>query len=1197
MNLAQVSLVQGTHTSFSYRSESRRGMRERIQMCLVATLVLISSFLFATPLVASWKLMSQFGIIDKNFVPYVNSCFFYNDQHGIVGIDGVNGIFITYDGGASWTPSKIPEGYIGTINDIFMVDSLRGWAVIEDDWSLARGLWRTIDGGLTWTEMPMSAGGMYTSVYETPSALLVTSRFTSPPLSISTNLGATLLPAGIDRYNGVGFVDPLHGVVTGFWMAGLGNQYANGLWTSDGGLTWFTNNLFMECWSVYPKKGTGTFWAIGEDRSDAAVDVEKVFRSDNYGRNFSVVGTMPTRTTGHVAGVGDVLYVQAWTRWQFPSRYVGILRSTDGGVSWKAVGGPSNYRDGRFWVGNCHGRTIIAFDEVGGVWRSDDGGDGLLTDGIRNPFLQPGVVSMSADHCTRDSAICTFFQNSCHSLILQDISFVDSTDEAISSGALTITSMPAIPSSLDFGSQDTIKFLWDPSKLSGPKSKTTFLLHLHSVSDDSTRILDTLISVDVTSLGNTPLFTVSNTKIHYDSLNLCSGLVDTLINVANHGCDTLTLNNATLSGSSEWSLLEPDGSPLLLPKVMPVDSSCSMRVRFRPVNSGTSTAIVDLNLTQLGFSKDTSVGLTGTSYRTVSVLSEQTLRVPATSVCTVYDTLVTVKNNSCDTLLLDSLRSTDPASFELLSGLTPPIHLPPDSVLVVPIRFHPQRNVGSSAQVRYSYHIANDSGAAVTFLAGLGVGGTALLRTSISGGSVHFPDRTECDGGDSLRFALTNGGCDSLQIVTAKLGGPSSGPFSYAISPTLPLGLAGGSGAVNVRVKLDSSGAGNYDAALDIVYTLPDGSLHDTVIEFTATITPAPRIAAMRRVQVDLGTIPFCSSLFDTAYIENHGCMPITVSSITSGGPDYRIVQARGTPFSIPAGSYDSVIVELQPTAVGGNAGSLTIATNDNVAPTKQVSYVATVRPVDKVNFSVQMSNTTLVPGDTAKIDIIPDKDWFDAGLRDINFALTYESDLLSFASVTRSYDPNNSVFTSSVLLPNRQEQLNVRISSNNDIALRKGQPLASFYLLSYLTDSISTPVNVSLMEVNHGDAQYEKCQLGIQSTDAKVTVTFVCGDRILRQFLLTKQVLVGDAPRPDPAHGSSIITFPFAVASAGNVELAVFDGFGRQVRSVQQAVPAGHNESLVLSTESLSSGAYSYTLTYSGNTTASIRGRFVLLQ
>ena len=63
-----------------------------------------------------------------------------------------------------------------------------------------------------------------------------------------------------------------------------------------------------------------TFWAAGEDQLGASVDRLNVFRSDNFGRNFRVVGVVPTRTTGHITGVGDVLYVQAWTRNQYPSR-------------------------------------------------------------------------------------------------------------------------------------------------------------------------------------------------------------------------------------------------------------------------------------------------------------------------------------------------------------------------------------------------------------------------------------------------------------------------------------------------------------------------------------------------------------------------------------------------------------------------------------------------------------------------------------------------------------------------------------------------------------------------------------------------------------------------------------------------------------------------------------------------------------
>ncbi|MBS1903157.1 MAG: hypothetical protein JSS75_05580 [Bacteroidetes bacterium] len=1142
---------------------------------------------------AKWKLIARMPSVDPHFIPVVNACYFFNDQRGIIGIDGVNGIWRTYDGGNTWSQSTIPQGYEGLVNDILMVDSLHGYAVVEDQFGSARGLWRTIDGGVTWGVMQAGVG-QYTSVCKTPAALLLSSRYSTPPISISTDQGLSFMPAGTDEYNDIGFVDAAHGVATGFSLRS-GQSYANGLWSSDGGLTWYTNNLYMECWSIYPKVGTPTFFAVGEDQMTASVEVLNVYRSDNYGRNFRVVGVVPTRTTGHVAGVGDVLYVQAWTRNMFPSRYTGLMRSTDGGVTWLSVGGPSNYRDCRFWVGNCHGRTVIAFDENGGVWRTDDGGDGTLHDDVRNPNLQPGTINLVADECTTASGLSILTQNSCQTITIQDISFVDSSDEAIRSGALTISGQPSLPSLLDFGQSDTIQFFWNPAKLSGPIAKTTFLVKIHSVSADSSVIQDTILNVDVTALGAGPKYTLSQNSIKLDSINLCMGLIDTIVTLSNRGCDTLFLNAATLGVTTDWEIFAADGSALSYPIAIPRDSLFNLRLRYRPSMSGVSSNKLTLTVEQLGITRDTIINLAGSAYRTLSVLTSQSTRVPPTSVCTYFDTTLTIRNNSCETLTIDSLLSTDPA-FEILGGLQPPISLAANGVLVLTIRFHPQRNIGSSGQIRYHYYIGNDSAGSTTYLAGLGLSGTALLRSSLGSGSYHFPDRMECERGDSVSVVFSNAGCDSMQIVSASLTSVSGSVFGYAIQGSLPITLAPGSGNSQVTVVLDSTGAGTYTAILLVSCRLPNGSLFDTSIQISATINPAPHLAETRRDHVDLGTLPFCSSRFDTVYIENKGCTPITVSSITPNSVDYFVHWAPTVPFKIPAASYDSVIVEMQPTAVGGRGGMLTIVTNDDLAPEKIVNYVASVQPIDHLTLRPSLVNSVLIAGDTARIDIVPDRDWPGNGLRQIDFSLEYVHDLMHYVS-TLSSNPNNRILTTPVDIPGGLQQLSVHLTSNSDIVLQKDTPLLSFYLATFLTDTTQTDLHLSNVAINGSDSLYQRCVLTTDLNDLSVTVSFACGDEILQGYIRTKRVLFVKAPRPDPGNAASTIVFPYSVEQAGTLLFEVFDEYGRRVFSDNKHVGQAGLSEFKIDPNTLPSGAYSYVLRYTGDGITSVRGKFVILQ
>ncbi|HET9135268.1 MAG TPA: T9SS type A sorting domain-containing protein, partial [Candidatus Kapabacteria bacterium] len=62
----------------------------------------------------------------------------------------------------------------------------------------------------------------------------------------------------------------------------------------------------------------------------------------------------------------------------------GLYRSDDGGISWRPVGGPVNGFDTRFFVTGCHGETVYAFDTLGGIYKTSDGGDGTL---VPSPYI------------------------------------------------------------------------------------------------------------------------------------------------------------------------------------------------------------------------------------------------------------------------------------------------------------------------------------------------------------------------------------------------------------------------------------------------------------------------------------------------------------------------------------------------------------------------------------------------------------------------------------------------------------------------------------------------------------------------------------------------------------------------------------------------------------------------------------------
>jgi photosystem II stability/assembly factor-like uncharacterized protein len=302
---------------------------------------------------SGWEKLAHFNSM-------INSVTFVDDQFGLVGMGSLPGgrtsaaqIFRTTDGGRQWTPASVPNVGDGCITQIRMTDDMNGLAsFFPEDGPYHNSTWRTQDGGLTWLQIGILGYG--TNVYQTPSAIIVTDLFRQGKLS--TDGGASFLSTVPRALTGLDFVDDLHGVAT---------NYRDSKWqrTTDGGRTWLPNSIDLEAWSVYAVKGSSKFYAAPETS-------RKLLCSNDFGENWSELGTIPYSTTGCLLGLSDdILYAQTCDN---ASQYRGLIRSTDKGNTWEAIGGPAAQPDSRFCVigAPCNGNIYVyAFNMDGDLYR------------------------------------------------------------------------------------------------------------------------------------------------------------------------------------------------------------------------------------------------------------------------------------------------------------------------------------------------------------------------------------------------------------------------------------------------------------------------------------------------------------------------------------------------------------------------------------------------------------------------------------------------------------------------------------------------------------------------------------------------------------------------------------------------------------------------------------------------------------
>ncbi len=759
--------------------------------------------------VASWQRIAKLPTT-------VGCCFFTNDLTGWAG-SGSTGqdlplqIWFTTNGGYFWSAANVPVGS-GQVTQISIRADGVGYASIYSQKTPTINLWKTIDGGYSWADV-----------------------------STGSHLGT-----------GAGITPTLQGFASWAIPVNSGGN-TNGVFFMDDNTMLITlgPNSGQEAWGAYGDPQTRIWYRVSE--LSRTIEYSKNGGSNWLGR-FNLGPFLTSGIpTGYIHGKGGVLYVQ--------TERDGMFRSGvgDSGRTWFPVGGPSNYVDTRsFYVGGCRGEMALAFDEVGGVWKTIDGGDGNLGQIAPLSFRHPKFQQIPS--CQNEIRIIKFTNYHCYDYVVNAITFVNNT-----AGAFSLQ-LPTVPDTLKNGETDSFKVFFDPSKKPGGFNARIKLSGVFLSGTGPIKV-DSLIDITASASAEQPDMIIKPLKLTFDSVSVCGGFADSFFTIKNTGCDTITITSGPGGISSDFTI-----DPLSLPfRILP-DSEIVIRCHYKPSTNGFVQTFPSYTATQQGLSASQMIEFDGFGEdgRAELTIKPLLINLDTLSICANGDSaLVTLYNIGCGPLLVDAVTISGDPEYSVVSiGARRSVN-PSDSITTW-VHFVPSTKGKRTAVVNITTH-SNSADSTV-------MQKTIPVQTEVISGKGIFSSPLSIVDLDTLSFCetrdttltFTNTGCDTLVITSGSIIGSGftlTGNFPIIIPPKKIVSI------VIHAVPNASSGLKNFSATVTL---LIDGvtTVKAVTLSYSTKVAPTltlwltidqPRAAVGNivtvRLKADPAQLPICSSL------------------------------------------------------------------------------------------------------------------------------------------------------------------------------------------------------------------------------------------------------------------------------------------------------------------------------------------------
>jgi hypothetical protein len=1083
------------------------------------------SFFFLLALSATSSYAQHWKIIFK--VPSTGSAAsFYNPDIGCIGTGnypaGYFGqIYYTTDAGRSWTRSLIPNmDFVGQVTDLYYVDRWNVWATLveknEHGWS---GIYKSIDGGKTWKLWYQAVFPV--SIREIKSGIFYTDRYLGIRRSIDGgNTFQTVAPSG--GALGLDFLDNNIGI-----SSSEGNSADPTYVTGDGGNNWVPFNLRHEGWTSFADAATKKLF-ISSERDIAFPSKEsQIISTSDFGNTYDVRWSAGgDAITGGIAGARwcrSVIYVQGEDSTLKNPGVIGMLRSTNGGSSWVRVAGPSNFNDKRFAV-TGKGAVVYAFDKSGNVWKTTDGGDGLLTASpLVFTFLTPLTPSfhLAAKLCDSADYTLQLKYTDCDSLIVSSVRFIDDTIGEF------IQPRTARPFGKSSTALDTLIIRFKPQVVHPPLAERVRITFRQP--DGTTQ--DTIIGLQVEGLAAPDLPVIAEAGvsglIDFGTRSVCGGDTVEAATITNTGCSPLVITS-----------LSTDGSPFFLlssfnPFTLDPGVSRKVLLQFKPKIIGPATGKLTLSTA----TKNLVISLTG-----IGKAGERGYQlsqpVITSTICDSAEADILFTNISCTPIRLDSLGVDAPFR---LDPILLPANIRSDSSIVLHVHFVP--HTAGAVTNFITIHSINDNNVTLPFdttLAITAVGTPGLPGISLSASSLDFGAINTCSFRD-LEITITNTGCDVLTISDEAIQ-PALAEYTITQSVKGSNILRGSVGKIILHFKPSSSGSFNSTLHLKT-------NAGDRDIPLTASGSNDPGTISLSATPI--GFVLTCRDSGFTLSISNTTCDSLTLDSIVftgTGSTDYLIKSFSFIPVDI--GSNVSINGTFIPQSGGARNATAHMYLHLPNKSVKEITIPLDGAGIQPVVIHLALPNTNFSGAKLKKITMpVQLLDPSVVDVSSLTFSLALNTNLLE----PQSFNLDGVISGPQPVLVRTNTSATVTVTLSSPQKLTPGL-LGTFDFFAYVTDTLNTGITLTGFTAfgpgNSTDCLPTDIVIAPQS-ETNFSLSTDCGDSSISKFM--KYGIAGlhiESIVPNPASGKISVTINVPSDYENDGILEIFDALGNKIQS-----------------------------------------------